>query len=319
MKAKVALALARHLVRLYPSQWRTYYAEEALDLLAVRPPTLADVGNLLLHALSTHLLPSLNVVGAATLQERLVILMRTLRSSEIVVFYAFVVAVVAWLQFGGLVDGGPYAPLLNTAGAWPGIGFSPANGLSVALAFQSGAVDLAFLAVLAGGLPLAITAWRRAPHLRRYFLVPVASFVGALLPGLLAILFARHQAVINLGFETLVTDAYLVWFLGLAMLSTWALSRIISASDLDDRLVRFAIWPSLLATVALLLLLGATVAWGLAAHQEVPQLFDRSDLTVGHVTVTTWAIDVIAMAMAALMALVASVRGYATQTATRTA
>jgi hypothetical protein len=319
MKAKVTRALARHFVRLYPSQWRAYYAEEALDLLAVRPPTWGDVGNLLLHAVSTHLIPSLNVVGVATLQERLVILMRTLRSSEIVVFCAFVGAVVAWLQFGGLVDGGPYAPLVNTAGVWPLVGFSPANGLSAALAFQSGAVDIAFLAMLAGGLPLAVTAWRRAPRLRRYFLVPVAGFVGAILPGLLAIPFAGHQAVINLGFETLLTDAYLVWFVGLALLSTWALSRVISASELDDRLVRFAFWPSLLATVALLLLLGATVAWGLAAHQEVPRLFDRSDLSIGYVTLSTWAIDVVAMAMAALVALLATLRGAATRTATRAA
>jgi hypothetical protein len=315
MKAKVTLTLARHLVRLYPSRWRAYYAEEALDLLVARPPTWGDVGNLLFHAFFTHLFPPLSLAGEASPRERLVILMRTLRSSEIVVFCAFVGAVVAWLQFGGLIDGGPYAPLVTTGSAWPLVGFRPENGLSAALAVQSGAIDLAFLAVLAGGLPLAIAAWRRAPHLRRYFLVPVAGFVGAILPALIAIPFAGHQAVINLGFETLITNAYLVWFVGLATLSTWALSRVISASDLDDWLVQFAFWPSILTTGALLLLVGATVAWGLAAHQQVPHLFDQSDLTVGHVTVATWTIDVVAMAVAALVALLATLRGAATRTA----
>lgn len=165
MRTKIALFLARRLVLLYPSRWRGRYAEEALDLLAVRPPTWSDVGNLLLHALYTHLFPPLTLAGEESLCERLVILMRSLRSSEIMVFCAFVGAVVAWLQFGGLVDGGPYASLVNTAGVWPLVGFSPENGISAALAFQSGAIDLAFLAVLVGGLPLAITAWRRAPHL----------------------------------------------------------------------------------------------------------------------------------------------------------
>lgn len=147
------------------------------------------------------------------------------------------------------MDGGPYATLLTTAGNWPLIGFTPTNGLSAALAFQSGAMDLAFLAVLVGGLPLAIAAWRRAPHLRRYLLMPIAGFVGALLPGLITIPFAGHPAAINLGFETLTTDAYLVWFVVLASLSTWALCRVISESDLDHRLVKYAFWPSLLTTL----------------------------------------------------------------------
>jgi hypothetical protein len=175
MSAKAALWLARHLVALYPSRWRAYYAEEALDLLMIRPPTWKDIGNLLFHALYTHLSPTLTLIGTESLAERLVMLMRALRSSEIMVFCAFVTAVVAWLQFGGLIDGGPYAALVDSAGVWPFIGFQPHNGLSAALAVQSAAVDLAFLAVLVGGLPLAVVAWRRAPHLRVWFLIPVAG------------------------------------------------------------------------------------------------------------------------------------------------
>ncbi len=317
MRAIVTLRLAQTILRLYPSRWRARYADEALDLLAERPPTWADVANLALHALYTHLSPNLTLTGEESLHERLVVLMRTLRASEITVFWAFVVAVVAWLQFGGLVDGGPYSSLVASAGNWPLIGFSAANGLSAAQIVQSAAADLAFLAVLAGGLPLAIAAWRRAPHLRRYFLIPAAGFVGAVLPGLIAIPIAGHQAVINLGFETLITDAYLIWFVALATLSTLALSRVIAQSDLDDRLVRFAYIPSMVAAVALLLMLGATVAWGLAAHQEFPQLFDRVDLTSGHVTITTWVIDVMVMTGAALVALLAIIRGAATRNAAR--
>lgn len=319
MRAIVTMRLAQTILRLYPSQWRTRYEDEAFDLLTERPPTWDDVGNLVLHALYTHLSPNLTLTGEESLQERLVVLMRALRSSEITVFWAFVIAVIAWLQFGGLIDGGPYASLVNVASAWPLIGFMPANGLSAAMAFQSAAVDLAFLAVLAGGLPLAIAAWRRAPHLRQYFLIPVAGFVGAVLPGLIAIPFAGHKAVINLGFETPITDAYLVWFVALATLSTLALSRIIAKSDLDDRLVRFAFIPSIVAAGALLLMLGATVAWGLAAHQEFPQLFDQVDLTTGHVTITTWVIDVMVMTGAALVAILAIIRGAATRNAARAA
>lgn len=309
MRAIVTARLAQHILRLYPSRWRARYVDEALDLLTERPPTWGDVGNLVLHALYTHLSPNLTLTGEESLYERLVVLMRALRSSEITVFWAFVVAVVAWLQFGGLIDGGPYMSLIDKASVWPLVGFMPANGISAAMTFQSAAADLAFLAVLAGGLPLAIAAWRRAPHLRRYFLVPVAGFVGAILPGLIAIPFAGHKAVINLGFETPITDAYLVWFVALATVSTLALSRIIAQSEPDNRLIRFAFIPSVVAAVALLLMLGATVAWGLAAHQEFPQLFDQGDLTTGHVTITTWVIDVIVMTGAALVAILAILRG----------
>src|SRR5262249_52454139 len=135
--------------------------------------------------------------------------------------------------------------------------------------------------------------------------------------GIVAIFITGPVATINLTFSTPITDAYLVWFVALATVSTLALNRVISQSALDDWLVRFAFWPSVLATVALLLMLGATVAWGLAAHQEFPQLFDRRDLTVGHATVTTWAIDVVAMAGAALVAVFAIIRGAATRTASR--
>jgi hypothetical protein len=319
MRWSVPACVARQLVRLYPGQWRARYADEVLDLLAERPPTWGDAWDLMGSVFYTHLHPDLALTGKESLYERLVALMRALRTSEIVIFWAFVAAVVAWLQFGGLVDGGPYQSLVGAGASWPPVSLDRSNGLSLAMAVQSAAADLAFLAVLAGGLPLAVAAWRRAPHLRRHFLVPVAGLVGAFLPVPIAFLVVGPVATINLTFTTPVTVAYFVWFVGLAAASTLAFSRVIAESDLDDRLVRFAFAPSVVATGALLLMLGATVAWGVAAHQEVPQLFDRSDLALGHATAASWAVDVLIMAVAALLAVLATVRGAVTRSATRAA
>jgi hypothetical protein len=305
----VAVRVARRLVRLYPRAWRTRYAAEVLDLLEARPPTWGDAGNLVLHGLYTHLHPDLTLTGGESPVERLAVLMRALRSSEIAIFWAFAAAMIAWLQFGGLVDGGPYMPLTDSAGGWPFFGMSPANGISAALAVQSAAVDLAFLAVLAGGVPLAVAAWRRVPSLRRYFLVPVAAFIGAVLPVPIAVLLRGPVATINLTFTTPITDAYFVWFVGLAAVSALALGRVIAAGALDEGLLRFAFVPSLVATVALLLLLGATVAWGIAAHQEYPQLFDHAAVDLGHATVTSWMFDVLVLAGAACVAVLATIRG----------
>jgi hypothetical protein len=302
---------AQWLIRLYPSAWRQRYAAEALDLLEARPPTWGDIGNLSVHLLYTHLRPDMTVTGEESLRERRAILMRALRSSEIVVFCAFVLAIAVWLQFGGLVDGGPYAPLVDAGDAWPLIRIPGGNALGTAMAMQAIGVDLAFVGVLAGGLPLVLAAWRRSPHVRRYFLVPVAGFFGAFLPVPLAFLILGPVATINLTFATPITDVYVVWFVGLAAVSTLALSRAIAESDLEDRLVRFAFPPAALTAGALLLMLGATVTWGVIAHLQAPHLFDRGDLTLGHATLTTWILDVTLMTGAASAAVLATIRGVA--------
>lgn len=301
--------LTRGLVACYPVAWRRQYASEMLAVLEARPPTWADMWNLTGHLLYSHLHPDLALTGEESPLERLALLMRTLRSSEIAIFAAFVAAIIAWLQFGGLVDGGPYMPLTNSAGTWPFVSISPANGISAALAVQSAAVDLAFLAVLVGGIPLALAAWRRSPSVRRLFLVPLAAFVLAVLPGPMALLIRGHVTTINLTFTTPITDAYFVWFVLLAAASTWALGRAISASVLDVRLLRLAYLTNAVAALALLVLLGSTIAWGIAAHQEFPALFDRGSPTLGYATVTSWAVDVLIMTVAALVAVLATLRG----------
>jgi hypothetical protein len=116
-------------------------------------------------------------------------------------------------------------------------------------------------------------------------------------------------ATISLTFATPITDAYCVWFVGLAVASALALSHIVASGELDDELLRYAFMPGMAATAALLLLLGATVWWGIAAHSEVPSLFDRGDLARGSVTAASWLLDVLVMAGAAGMAALATSRG----------
>jgi hypothetical protein len=309
MSVRLANGTARWLVRHYPARWRARYAAEMLDLLERRPPTWAGAWNLACHLLYAHLHPDLALTGDESAVERLVALMRALRSSEIVVFYAFVAAMVAWLQFGGLVDGGPYMPLTGSAGSWPGIGLHPANGISAGLALQSAAVDLAFVALAAGGVPLVLAAWRRAPALRWYLLVPLAAVILAVLPAPLGYLLRGAVPTLNLTFESPVTIAYCVWFVVLAAVSAAALGRVIAGGTPGDGLVRCAFVPSALVTLALVLLLAATIFWGVAAHQEYPQLFDQATITSGHMTTASWLLDVEAMAGAALVAVLATIRG----------
>jgi len=301
-------------VWLYPGQWRSHYAEELLDLFTRRPPTWADVWDLMRNLCYTYMHPDLALTGEESPTERLVFLMRTLRTCEIVVFCAFVVMVTADFQFGGLVDGGPYAPLVGSGASWPIIQFEPGNGLSLAMAFQSIGLDLAFLGVLAGGLPLAVMAWRNTPQIRKFFVVPLVSLIAAILPAPIAFLLRGPVATINLTFATPITIAYLLWFVLLATASVWAIAHAIASTDVPDQWLRFAFVPSIVVAVALVLILGATVVWGIIAHEQVPHLFDQSDLRAGYVTLITWAIDVGVMAVAALLAVLAVLRGMAIPT-----
>jgi hypothetical protein len=308
--------LVGRLIRLYPRQWRARYADELVDLLAARPPTWADIADLARNLLYTHLHPDLTLAGDEPLMERLAVLMRALRSSEIAIFCAFVVSIIAWLQFGGLVDGGPYESLVGAGASWPLIQFDPGNALSITMAALSAAADLALVAVLAGGAPLAITAWQRAPHARRLFLVPVAAFIGAALPVPIAYLLVGPVATINLTFATPITIAYLCWFATLAGVSAWALARAIATGTKGEpgvRVIRFAFAPSVLTAIALALMLVATVAWGVAAHLQAPQFFDHGDLIVGHATLATWGVDVLVMTAAALYSALAAARGATTR------
>lgn len=159
--ASPQLWLARSLLRCYPRVWRARFAEEARDLLAERPPTWGDVGDLAGVALYTHLHPTVMFTGNESLHERLAVLMRALRSSEFAIFWAFVIAMIAWLQFGGLVDGGPYMTVYNASASWPLLTLDWRNPFNLTMDIVTAGVDLASLGALVGGLPLAIGAWRQ--------------------------------------------------------------------------------------------------------------------------------------------------------------
>jgi len=319
-RSAAPLWLARGLLRCYPRLWQARFAQEARDLLAERPPTWGDIGDLAGVALYTRLHPDVVLMGDETLHERLVVLMRALRSSEFAILWAFVIAVIAWLQFGGLVDGGPYMTQLGASASWPLLSLDWHNPLNLAMDGVTAGVDLAFLSVLVGGLPLAIRAWRRSPRTRWLLLAPVAAVVAVFLPVPIALLLVGPVAVINLTFESPISIGYLIWFVLAAVVSTLAVTRAIAASDPDAseaRLVRFAFAPGAIVTLGLLVTLFCVVSWGVVAHTQAPHLFDRNALLTGYASITSWAVDVTALALATLLAIASTLRGLATLNANR--
>jgi len=312
--------VARRLIRLYPRWWRWRYTDEMADLLLTRPPTWRDVFDLAVNVLYTDLHPDLALTGNESAYERLVTLMRALRSSEVVVFCAFTLSIIAWLQFGGLVDGGPYQIQLGVTQPWPLLALDSHNALSMAMDGVSAGVDLAMLAALIGGVPLVVAAWRRAPRRRWLFFVPFGVAVALFIPIPIAAWIVGPVAVFNLTFTTPVTIAYLCSFLLGAGVSVWAVVHAVTGSmDASVTLLRFAFIPTVMLTGALFIMLGATLAWGVIAHQQAPHLFDQASMTTGYATVTSWGVDTVLLAIAALVALGAMLSGFAARTAARTA
>ena len=305
MSSALARRLAPYIVRLYPRAWRVRYAAEALDLLKLRTPTWGDLGNLAYHVLYTRLHPDLlagdESVAAAGQP-------RVLLSDELTLLWAIVAAMIAWLQFSGMIEGGPYRSFIGSAGTWPFLGMSRVNGISVALAAQSAAVVLVLAALLVGGVLLVVAAWRRSSGGRGQYVVPLAALLGAVAPLPLVTLNHGPAATNYQAFATLITDAYCVWFVGLAIASALALSRIVAAIELDDGLVHYTFVLGVVVAAALLLLLGTTVAWGIAAHAEVPRLFDRGNIVFGSAMAIVWMLCVVVMGGAAGMAVQVTIR-----------
>jgi hypothetical protein len=290
------------LLRLYPARWRERYGNEFADLLDDCQPSLWDLCDVLRGAVDAQLHIDL-------LLERIPPMRDQLRRAEITVFCAWIAFVIAGLAFQKVSE---YDDFLNAAHASPLIGASY-------LALEVGAV-VALLAVLAGGLPLALSALRHALAARRGDVllllgVPVLAFMGLVMYGYVGLQVVGSAATPSSA-SAGPTPQGKALFLGLigvlilgAAASSWAVSTAISRSAVDPHWYRFARLPALVTVLSLAVMCVATVTWGLALRAERPQLFTGDDGIVATSTALSWLIIAAVMLLATLVALAALFRG----------
>ncbi len=294
------------LLWLYPRAWRVLYEEEFRAVLDRQPPSLPALLDVATGALDAHLHLDQRIGRRRTP-------LATVQTTALTVLCAYIACLVAVCHFGALVDDGPYA--FNMAAGHPGplLDLDLRNPLSVAAdALAVGALGAA-LALLIGGAPLVLTVWTRAPQRRRLFLGPPLAAVALLLPPVVALIahLLTAGAVSTTALftpNTLVGAAYTLWVVAAAGAGTVAIVRALGRDTLDARCVRFAFVPSVAATGALLLMTGATLAWGVVAHLQAPHLFDAVTFQAGYATVLPWAIIVALMGGASAAAVRAVVR-----------
>ena len=273
------------LISLYPPPWRDRYAAEFDLLLEQCLHSPLDVLDVFLGALDAHL----QLLNGEDLTWRMMNMLNKLRTAILMVFAAFIGFVVAGFSLVGLADDSPMLPLMKTnlalSAAWNTV--------------QLGAV-VALLAVVVGGLPLALTVLRRLlagdRHNRGLLLVPVFSFLAlALYLGFVFLVGSGRLQIPGVvravqpgdfppGNRLMMEGLLLVFILG-AILSTASVWKAISAIDTEQetfhvaghsltvKLYTFAFVPAVIATFTMLVMLLATLAWGWLSFSALPGVF----------------------------------------------
>jgi hypothetical protein len=287
------------LLRLYPRAWRERYGDEVASVLAEHHVTAWTALDLLLGAFDAHLHRSL-------LPERLISMAHRIRSSEIVVFCAVVLFCVAWLPLRLVRD--PLPIWQSAVGAHPEL-LAALNVLDVA-------GSVATLAVVIGGLPILFTALAQGVAARRWavlalFGVPLLAAIVLIVYWIVAIPAStvRQNSAPDAPFTPLAVGLQL----GLVILlllaiggSAAAVAAAIGRSELSERLLRFALLPAGVATIALALGLAGAVALTALIFAEAPQVSSSPPL---HVGVLLLMLAAVALAVAALRHGIGAARG----------
>jgi len=243
------------------------------------------------------------------------------RASTITVFRAYSAFVIAGCSFAKIPEHDGVAEATRA---------HPVIGLAFALTAAGSLVAL--LAVVAGGLPLAVAALRSARAERRrdiplLFAVPplaLAAFVGVTVllerlthdPSRVAILLFAGAFVLAVLASAAAVSAAIAFagaFVLAVLASAAAVSAAIARGQVGGRLLSYARASAALVALAMSAMLASTVIWGLTLRAAAPRLFDGMDAY----GVFTWTRVVALMALATLAALVGVGRGFAPRRGTR--
>ncbi len=306
------MSLERYMLRLYPRTWRQRYEDEVLAMLEQYPCSFLDGVDLLCGALDAHLHPHLGTTGMPLL-ERIKQMLSLLRRSLLTIFCAYIGFILAGAAFQKLTE---YDDFKEAAQAHSVVGLS--FNLVVIGAF------VALLAVIAGGLPIAIAIIRSAFAQKRYstlllLAVPIlafAVFLGSTL--FLEAIDRPNNQLAPFWHLFLSRGIFLGVLLAGAIASAGAVCFAVIRSEIPEKLLRFALLPSILTTISMAVILIATFVWGLGLHSSVPQLFNSNEGMFGTSTSGGWLRIVIVMAITTMLAAISLVRGLSARSALHT-
>ncbi|HVC07934.1 MAG TPA: hypothetical protein VND98_10160 [Solirubrobacterales bacterium] len=292
MRRLAAAALA-----LYPLAFRRRYAEEMKALLEEAPVRALTVLDLLRGALAAHLRPGDGPQGVVGVEDRL-------RASLSGVLACWIAFAAAGFAFYKTTEDAPFA---RAASAHLALGAS-----HLVVQALAGAVSLA---ILAGGLPVALAAMKQARH-RRSLRAPIGVALGAV--GLVCVLTGALVLLAHTPHGVHPTApgraGFAVW--GLAVLAAGvafalAARRALFATSVSRARLLIALATATLASAAMAVIALATTAYAVGLGLDAADLAGTPNGPIGNPsTEATLAAQVAAMAITCALAVVTSHRGW---------
>jgi len=288
--------VAQWMLRCYPRAWRDRYEDEMQEVLQHIPVTFWTLFDLLVGVLDARLHPDL-------LPERLTTMTTRLRNSEIMIFCAFIVYGVAWFAIRFVRD--PLPPWEAAIQAHPII--------QIMLMIVDGFGLLALAALIAGGVPILYVALRNALHNKSWqsfvlFAIPFVS-VGILAICVLLLAGPSIRHVDNNPNAPLTPLAVVLQLLLLLLLfatiigSTWSIALLVRRSQFSERLLRVVFILATIMTASIVAGLVASIVLTWLVIAQAPQVAGSP----GNMEVT-----VLIMIVAAVLAVIAVIRGLKT-------
>jgi len=260
-----AVRLACGIVRLYPAAWRARYEDEVTLVLRQSHVTGWTMLDIVLGALDARLHDDL-------IPGRLISMAHRIRTSEITIFCAFMVFGLAWAASRFVND--PLPPWEHATALHPEIMW--------AFRAMDAAGAIATVAFLVGGVPILWSVIQQTARVRTgrvmlALLTPVALSVVFIVFLLLSVK-ASTARVAPSPNANLTPLAFVLQMLLLLLFfvtvggGVAAVSYAVARSDLSARLLRFALGPATVATVAMCLGLAANVVMSALIGVEAPEL-----------------------------------------------
>jgi hypothetical protein len=315
------MKVSNWLVRLYPRPWRDRYGDEFEALLEACLHSPLDVLDILLGALDAHL-------GFPFETDwRVMNKINKLRTAILFVFVGYIGFILGGLSLVGLVDDSPAAALMQTTdaalrSAWLTIGV---------------ASIISLVAVVTGGLPLALTVIRRActssRRSLRLLLVPVFAFLALVVYSLFeASLYLGWMQIpgiaptvspdyFPIGNKILLAGRMLTILLG-AIASVIAVWKVIARTDVGEdgfhifgkttpiHIYRLAFLASAVTTTGMLVMLVGTLVYGWLAYTVIPSWFASNLGLLLSNTATSFAVTVTIMVLSSAVAVFGLARGF---------
>lgn len=267
-------------------------------------------------------LPALGDVLAGALAEYSLLIVGTLKGSPLmvqyrrsasIIFCAFIAFVIAGI---GFQKSGEYIMQSSLPDTYPLLTISYD-------AMMVGAV-VALLAVLVGGVPIAIAALRYALTHRRgdilaRFLVPPVALLVIIASGFIVVSYnigGNTAATIHSPARFAAIGGFVALFILGAIASTYAVLDAIARAEIPEGLLRFALIPGVVATIAMVVMVLAHLLWSFVLWQKAPDIFWGDDGLLATSTLVGMIVQVVVMVVATIVAIRALAQGFAARNAT---